>query len=66
MHAYENAWNAKAEAEYVKRMYFLTALKPELKLKDKFQEMIGEDDKEVWDQEVKGGKGKRRKKRRRP
>lgn len=53
MHAYENAWNAKAEAEYVKRMYFLTALNPELKLKDKFQEMIGEDDKEVWDQEVK-------------
>ena len=33
MHAYENAWNAKAEAEYVKRMYFLTALNPELKLK---------------------------------
>ena len=37
----------------MKRMYFLTALNPELKLKDKFQEMIGEDDKEVWDQEVK-------------
>ena len=53
MHAYENAWNAKAEAEYVKRMYFLTALNPELKLKDKFQEMNGEDDKKVWDQEVK-------------
>ena len=53
MHAYENAWNAKAEAEYVKRMYFLTALNPELKLKDKFQEMIGEDEKEVWDQDVK-------------
>ena len=53
MHAYENAWNAKAGGGSMKRMYFLTALNPELKLKDKFQEMIGEDDKEVWDQEVK-------------
>ena len=41
MHAYENAWNAKPEAEYVKRMYFLTILNPELSLKDKFREMIG-------------------------
>ena len=52
MHAYENAWNAKPEAEYVKRMYFLTILNPELSLKDKFREMIGEDDKEVWNKEV--------------
>ena len=52
MHAYENAWNAKPEAEYVKRMYFLTMLNPELSLKDKFREMIGEDDKEVWNEEV--------------
>ena len=52
MHAYENAWNAKPEAEYVKRMYFLTILNPELSLKDKFREMIGEDDKEVWNKDV--------------
>ena len=31
----------------MKRMYFLTILNPELSLKDKFREMIGEDDKEV-------------------
>lgn len=33
-------------------MYFLTILNPELSLKDKFREMIGEDDKEVWNKEV--------------
>ena len=27
-------------------------LNPELSLKDKFREMIGEDDKEVWNKEV--------------
>ena len=56
MHAYENAWNAKPEPEYVKRMYFLTLMNPELPMKDRFMEMIGEDDKEVWNQEVKAAR----------
>lgn len=52
MYAYDCAWNEKPEREYLKRMYLLTRMEPDLKLKDRYQELLTAEDKESWDKEV--------------
>lgn len=52
MHAYDCAWNEKPEKEYLKRMYFLSKMEPELTMKDHYRELLKEEDKGLWDQEA--------------
>lgn len=52
MYAYECAWNEKPEREYIKRMYLLTRMEPELKMKDRYQELILKEDTDAWDKEM--------------
>lgn len=54
MYAYDCAWNEKNEKEYLKRMYFLTLMEPELELKERFKELIEKEDTCAWDVEAQG------------
>lgn len=49
--AYVCAWNEKPEAAYLKGMYFLTKLDPELSMKDRCRELLASQDTEGWDRE---------------
>lgn len=51
MDAYVCAWNEKPEAAYLKGMYFLTKLDPELSMKDRCRELLASQDTEGWDRE---------------
>ena len=51
MEAYVCAWNEKPEAAYLKGMYFLTKLDPELSMKDRCRELLASQDTEGWDRE---------------
>lgn len=53
MHAYDCAWNEKNEKIYLKRMYFLMRMEPELELKERYQELIEKEDTCGWDEEAK-------------
>ena len=46
MDAYVCAWNEKPEAAYLKGMYFLTKLDPELSMKDRCRELLASQDTE--------------------
>jgi len=52
MHAYDCAWNEKPEKEFLKRMYFLTLMEPELTVKEKYLEKFKGEDTGAWDKEV--------------
>lgn len=52
MHAYDCAYNEKANPEYLKRMFFLTCLKPEIEMKDRYREMITMENRSEWIKEV--------------
>lgn len=52
MYAYDCAWNEKSEKVYLKRMYFLTLMEPELELKERFKEMIAAEDTASWNVEA--------------
>ena len=54
MYAYDCAWNEKAEKAYLKRMYFLTLMEPELELKERYKELIAKEDTSAWDVEAQG------------
>lgn len=54
MYAYDCAWNEKADKTYLKRMYFLTIMEPELEIKERFREMIEKEDTSAWDVEAQG------------
>ncbi len=54
MYAYDCAWNEKADRNYVKRMYFLTLMEPELEVKDRFKEMFEKEDTASWNVEAQG------------
>lgn len=54
MYAYDCAWNEKNEKAYLKRMYFLTLMEPELDLKERFKELIEREDTCDWDVEAQG------------
>ena len=49
--AYACAWNEKPEAAYLKGMYFLTKMDPELSMKDRCRELLASQDTEGWDLE---------------
>lgn len=53
LQAYDCAWNEKNEKIYLKRMYFLTRMEPELKLKDQYLELIARENTSGWDEEAK-------------
>lgn len=52
MYAYDCAWNEKNDRMYLKRMYFLTVMEPELEMKERYRELIGKEDTEAWDAEA--------------
>lgn len=52
MYAYDCAWNEKNDRSYLKRMYFLTRLEPELVMKERFCAMLTKDETDQWDQEL--------------
>ena len=52
MYAYDCAWNEKSERIYLKRMYFLTLMEPELEMKERYREMIEKEETAAWDQEA--------------
>lgn len=52
MYAYDCAWSEKPEREYLKRMYFLTKLQPELSVKEKYREKFEAEETGDWDKEV--------------
>ncbi len=54
MYAYDCAWNEKSDKSYLKRMYFLTKMEPELELKDRYKELIEKEDTCTWDVEAQG------------
>ncbi|MBQ7795728.1 MAG: hypothetical protein IJ374_04100 [Lachnospiraceae bacterium] len=54
MYAYDCAWNEKSEKAYLKRMYFLTLMEPELEMKDRYKELIEKEDTCAWDVEAQG------------
>ena len=54
MYAYDCAWNEKAEKTYLKRIYFLKLMEPELELKERFRELIAKEDTSAWDVEAQG------------
>ena len=54
MYAYDCAWNEKADKNYLKRMYFLTLMEPELVLKDRYRELIEKEDTCTWNVEAQG------------
>lgn len=54
MYAYDCAWNEKNEKVYLKRMYFLTLMEPELEVKDRFKELIEREDTASWSAEAHG------------
>ena len=49
MHAYDCAWNEYPDPELVKRMYFLKVMEPELFIKEKYTDMMTEENKASWD-----------------
>lgn len=51
MHAYDCAWNEDGKAEYVKRMYFLTCMQPGITVKERYLELMTEEEKAAWDLE---------------
>lgn len=52
MYAYDCAWNEKNEKMYLKRMYFLTLMEPELEVKERFKELIEQEDTGAWNKEA--------------
>lgn len=52
MYAYDCAWSEKPEREYLKRMYFLTQMQPELSMKEMYREKLKEEDTADWDREA--------------
>lgn len=54
MYAYDCAWNEKADKSYLKRMYFLTLMEPELELKERYKELIAKEDTCSWNVEAQG------------
>lgn len=52
MHAYDCAWNEDEKQEYLKRMYFLCAMNPELSVKDRYLEMMTDEVRTAWDEEL--------------
>lgn len=53
MYAYDCAWNEKNDPAYLKNIYFLTLLEPELELKEKYRQMLEAEDTEIWAAEAK-------------
>ncbi len=49
MYAYDCAWNEKADRVYLKRMYLLTKMEPGLEIKERFKELIENEDTSGWD-----------------
>ena len=54
MYAYDSAWNEKNDKMYLKRMYFLTLMEPELELKERYKELIEKEDTSAWNVEAQG------------
>lgn len=52
MHAYDCAWNEKENPDFVKRMYFLSRMQPDIEIKERFLAMMTEEDRMSWDEEV--------------
>lgn len=52
MYAYDCAWNEKNDHIYLKRMYFLTLIEPELEMKERYRELIRREDTEAWTREA--------------
>lgn len=52
MHAYDCAWSEDGKEEYIKRMYFLTCRQPELTVKERYQEKMTEENKKIWEEEL--------------
>ena len=52
MYAYDCAWNEKSDRMYVKRMYFLTLMEPELEMKERFCSMLEKEETAEWDKEA--------------
>ena len=52
MYAYDCAWNEKNDRIYLKRMYFLTRLEPELTMKERYSEVLNKEETKQWDEEL--------------
>ena len=52
MYAYDCAWNEKSDKAFLKRMYFLTLMEPELEIKDRYRELIEKEDTCAWNVEA--------------
>lgn len=52
MHAYDCAYCEDAGPEYVKQMFLLTLMEPEIEIKEKYRELMSEADKETWREEA--------------
>lgn len=51
MHAYDCAWAEDGDPDHIRRMYFLTLMKPELEIKEKYLEKMTAQEKAAWDLE---------------
>ena len=54
MYAYDCAWNEKTDKGYLKKMYFLTLMEPELEIKERYRELIETEDTSAWNVEAQG------------
>jgi tetratricopeptide (TPR) repeat protein len=52
MHAYDCAYSLEADKDYVKRMYFLTLMEPEIEMKERYEALMSEEEKEEWMEEM--------------
>ncbi len=51
MDAYDAAYCEDEKEEYLKRMYFLTKVKPELSMKERYETLVTDEIRQVWDEE---------------
>lgn len=52
MYAYDCAWNEKSDRVYLKRMYFLTVMEPELEVKERFRSLLEQEETAEWQKEA--------------
>lgn len=52
MHAYDCAYCEDAGPDYLKKMFMLTLMGPEIEIKEKYQELMSETEKEKWLEET--------------
>ncbi len=52
MHACDCAYCADGDREYIRRMYLLSMMAPEIRIKDRYQELMTDEEKETWRKEA--------------